>query len=176
MRYAVQKRKYLIQYVTGTLSDNGLDKDDDTDDADDTNDDSDTDADNRQDTDEHIWKQHAGLWPDFKWNGDSFEFCWCANFCIPVMLWQGTMAINPWKKPILCMGYVCRYICRENKFHFTDIFKCSWMQTFEFEICFLCPNWPYINIDLDNGLASNISLTNNDPSYWRIYASHGFNG
>ena len=29
MGYDVQKRKYLIQDVTGTLSDNGLKKDDD---------------------------------------------------------------------------------------------------------------------------------------------------
>ena len=59
----------MLQDVTGTLIDNGLNKEDDTDNTDDTNDDSDTDADNSQDTDEHIWKQHAGLWHDFqvKW-------------------------------------------------------------------------------------------------------------
>ena len=71
------------------------------------------------------------------------------------------------------MIYECRYICVENKFHFIDIFKCSWMQAFEFKICFLCSNWQYINIDLDNGLASNISLTEIDPGYWRIYALPG---
>lgn len=48
MRYAVQKRKYLIQDVTATLSDNELDEVD-NDNTDDTEDNSDTDVDEDED-------------------------------------------------------------------------------------------------------------------------------
>ena len=59
MRYAIKKRKYLIQDVTGTLSDCELEQDDDDDDIDDDNDDDDDDSD--EDDDGAVWIPLTGF-------------------------------------------------------------------------------------------------------------------
>ena len=60
MRYAVKKRKYLIQDVTGTLSDCELDTDDDDDDDDDNDDNDDDDDDDDDDDVDAVWIPENG--------------------------------------------------------------------------------------------------------------------